>query len=92
MLRKRSKSWKNWNVFIFLFVCFRSGTECGISLSKGGFFTHSTATNSNYYCTKCYQNSFGTKCLACNEFVEGEVISALGNTYHQKCFKCNRCR
>ncbi|KAF7490681.1 Actin-binding LIM protein 2, partial [Sarcoptes scabiei] len=71
--------------------CFKCH-KCGISLSKGGFFTHSTATNSNYYCTKCYQNSFGTKCLACNEFVEGEVISALGNTYHQKCFKCNRCR
>ncbi|XP_075679054.1 actin-binding LIM protein 3-like isoform X1 [Dermatophagoides pteronyssinus] len=75
----------------FHIACFKCH-ECGVSLSKGGFFTHSINNNSNYYCTKCYQNSFGTKCAACNEFVEGEVISALGNTYHQQCFRCNRCR
>ncbi|GFV82515.1 actin-binding LIM protein 2 [Trichonephila clavipes] len=35
---------------------------------------------------------FGTKCSACNKFVEGEVVTALGSTYHQKCFVCARCR
>ncbi|CAN8023678.1 unnamed protein product [Ixodes persulcatus] len=35
---------------------------------------------------------FGTKCAGCGQFVEGEVVTALGNTYHQKCFVCARCR
>ncbi|CAN7937843.1 unnamed protein product [Ixodes hexagonus] len=35
---------------------------------------------------------FGTKCAGCGQFVEGEVVTALGNTYHQKCFVCGRCR
>lgn len=24
-------------------------------------------------------------------YVEGEVVSTMGNTYHQKCFTCSRC-
>ncbi|KOB67246.1 putative Ablim, partial [Operophtera brumata] len=28
----------------------------------------------------------------CPQYVEGEVVSALGNTYHQKCFTCARCK
>ena len=39
-----------------------------------------------------YQRAFGTRCAACNQYVEGEVVSALGNTYHQKCFTCARCK
>ena len=30
-----------------------------------------------------FQTNFGTKCAKCNLFVEGEVVSALGNTFHQ---------
>jgi len=67
--------------------CFKC-VECQTSLSTGGFFTKDT----RYYCTKCYQTNFGTKCAKCNEFVEGEVVSALGNTFHQKCFTCARCK
>ena len=55
---------------------------------SGGFFTK----DSKYFCTKCYQTNYGTKCAKCNEYVEGEVVSALGNTFHQKCFTCARCR
>lgn len=67
--------------------CFKC-VECHTSLSTGGFFTK----ESHYYCTKCYQTNYGTKCAKCNEFVEGEVVSALGNTFHQKCFTCARCK
>lgn len=61
-------------------------------MSQGGFFSHMMAEATNYYCAKCYQDSFGTKCSACNNFVEGEVVTALGNTYHQQCFRCSRCK
>ena len=30
------------------------------------------------------------RCAKCNQYVEGEVVSALGNTFHQKCFTCAR--
>lgn len=36
--------------------------------------------------------AFGTKCAVCNQYVEGEVVSTMGNTYHQKCFTCTRCK
>ncbi|XP_065215240.1 actin-binding LIM protein 3-like isoform X3 [Planococcus citri] len=67
--------------------CFKCKT-CNNSLAQGGFFQK----DNNYYCKDDYQRLFGTKCAVCQEFVEGEVVSALGNTYHQKCFKCARCR
>ncbi len=66
------------------FVC----KGCGTSLSQGGFFTK----DKDYYCASCYQANFGTKCAKCNTFVEGEVVTALGKTYHQNCFKCAGCK
>ncbi|XP_060529918.1 actin-binding LIM protein 1 isoform X5 [Cylas formicarius] len=67
--------------------CFKC-KACGSSLAQGGFFSKDGA----YYCTADYQRSFGTKCAACQDYVEGEVVTALGKTYHQKCFTCARCR
>ncbi|XP_013785469.1 actin-binding LIM protein 3-like [Limulus polyphemus] len=61
---------------------------CSRSLASGGFFFKA----GHYYCTADYQEMFGTKCAECGDYVEGEVVSALGNTYHQKCFLCARCR
>uniref|UniRef100_T1ISM6 Actin-binding LIM protein 1 n=1 Tax=Strigamia maritima TaxID=126957 RepID=T1ISM6_STRMM len=61
---------------------------CSSSLAQGGFFYK----DPDYYCSTDYQKLFGTKCGACGEFVEGEVVTALGNIYHQKCFVCARCR
>lgn len=61
---------------------------CAHSLSQGGFFTK----DKDYYCAACYQANFGTKCAKCNTFVEGEVVTALGKTYHQNCFKCAGCK
>ena len=31
-----------------------------------------------------------SRCAKCNQYVEGEVVSALGNTFHQRCFRCHR--
>ncbi|XP_022253548.1 actin-binding LIM protein 1-like [Limulus polyphemus] len=67
--------------------CFKCKV-CSTSLASGGFFVK----DDTYYCTKDYHKNFGTKCAACGDYVEGEVVSALGNTYHQNCFICGRCR
>lgn len=67
--------------------CFKCHS-CKKSLAQGGFFTR----EKDYYCTDCYQKNFGQRCATCGLFVEGEVVSALGNSYHQKCFTCARCR
>ena len=61
---------------------------CSNSLSQGGYF----AKEKDYFCANCYQANFGTKCAKCNTFVEGEVVTALGKTYHQTCFKCAGCK
>lgn len=66
--------------------CFQCHT-CRKSLASGGFFSKDNI----YYCTTDYQKLFGTKCAACKQYVEGEVVSTMGNTYHQKCFTCSRC-
>ena len=67
--------------------CFKC-RQCTNSLARGGFF----CKDGDYYCTKCYQDLYGTKCDVCLQFVEGEVVSALGKTYHSRCFTCARCR
>uniref|UniRef100_UPI00398E352F actin-binding LIM protein 1 isoform X7 n=1 Tax=Pristiophorus japonicus TaxID=55135 RepID=UPI00398E352F len=61
---------------------------CGCDLAKGGFFMK----NSDYLCTLDYQRQYGTRCQGCGEFVEGEVVTALGKTYHPKCFVCSMCK
>lgn len=75
------------NEFYFHSQCFRC-KGCSKSLSQGGFFTKS----GDYYCASCYQKNFGTKCTRCGLYVEGEVVTALGKTYHQNCFTCAGCR
>lgn len=67
-------------------TCFQC-TTCTKSLAAGGFFSKDNA----YYCTADYQKLYGTKCAACKQYVEGEVVQTMGNTYHQKCFTCSRC-
>lgn len=68
-------------------TCFQC-TTCSKSLATGGFFSKDGA----YYCTLDYQKMYGTKCAACNLYVEGEVVSTMGKTYHQKCFVCSGCK
>lgn len=71
----------------FHIQCFKCRV-CQNSLAQGGFF----CKDGDYYCTRDYQDRFGTKCSHCGLFVEGEVVTALGKTYHSSCFTCARCR
>ncbi|XP_059952558.1 actin-binding LIM protein 2 [Mesoplodon densirostris] len=66
------------------FVC----KECGCDLAEGGFFVR----QGEYICTQDYQRLYGTRCFSCDQFIEGEVVSALGKTYHPGCFVCAVCR
>ncbi|XP_071985467.1 actin-binding LIM protein 1 isoform X16 [Engystomops pustulosus] len=66
------------------FIC----KVCGCDLAQGGFFIK----NGEYLCTLDYQRMYGTQCSGCGEFVEGEVVTALGKTYHPACFACTVCR
>uniref|UniRef100_A0A8C9NKN4 Actin binding LIM protein 1 n=1 Tax=Serinus canaria TaxID=9135 RepID=A0A8C9NKN4_SERCA len=61
---------------------------CGCDLAQGGFFIK----NGEYLCTLDYQRVYGTRCNGCGEFVEGEVVTALGKTYHPSCFACTVCK
>ncbi|XP_076992423.1 actin-binding LIM protein 2 isoform X2 [Tamandua tetradactyla] len=66
------------------FVC----KACGCDLAEGGFFVR----QGEYICTRDYQRLYGTRCFSCDRFIESEVVSALGKTYHPECFVCAVCR
>ncbi|XP_068113515.1 actin-binding LIM protein 1 isoform X13 [Hyperolius riggenbachi] len=79
VLRVQSK-----HFHIKCFIC----KVCGCDLAQGGFFIK----NGEYLCTLDYQRMYGTRCSGCGEFVEGEVVTALGKTYHPHCFACTVCK
>ncbi|XP_021115994.1 actin-binding LIM protein 2 isoform X12 [Heterocephalus glaber] len=66
------------------FIC----KACGRDLAEGGFFVR----QGEYICTQDYQRLYGTRCCSCEQLIEGEVVSALGKTYHPACFVCAVCR
>ncbi|XP_063086321.1 actin-binding LIM protein 2 isoform X21 [Cavia porcellus] len=66
------------------FIC----RACGCDLAEGGFFVR----QGEHICTRDYQRLYGTRCCSCEQLIEGEVVSALGKTYHPACFVCAVCR
>jgi len=69
-------------------VCVLSPTVCNCDLARSGFFQK----KGEYVCTADYQRLYGTRCDRCDGFITGEVVSALGRTYHPRCFVCSVCR
>ncbi|XP_062298695.1 actin-binding LIM protein 1-like [Scomber scombrus] len=61
---------------------------CGCDLGQSGFFMR----NGDYLCPVDFQRLHGTLCNNCGEFVEGEVVTVLGKTYHPACFVCTICK
>uniref|UniRef100_A0A3B1JL09 Actin-binding LIM protein 2 n=1 Tax=Astyanax mexicanus TaxID=7994 RepID=A0A3B1JL09_ASTMX len=74
---------QNKHFHIKCFVC-----KCGCDLAQGGFFVR----QGEFICTLDYQRLYGTRCFSCEQFIEGEVVSALGKTYHPRCFVCASCQ
>uniref|UniRef100_A0A8D3D2Q8 Actin-binding LIM protein 3-like n=1 Tax=Scophthalmus maximus TaxID=52904 RepID=A0A8D3D2Q8_SCOMX len=75
---------KNTHFHVQCFTC----QVCGCDLVHSGFFHHS----GEYICTEDYQRLYGTQCDSCDQYITGEVVSALGRTYHPHCFVCSSCR
>ncbi|XP_034471003.1 actin-binding LIM protein 2 isoform X9 [Hippoglossus hippoglossus] len=75
---------QNKHFHIKCFAC----KVCGCELAQGGFFVR----QGEYICTLDYQRLYGTRCFGCQDFIEGEVVSALGKTYHPRCFVCASCK
>ncbi|KAK5876275.1 hypothetical protein CesoFtcFv8_027261 [Champsocephalus esox] len=75
---------QNKHFHIKCFAC----KVCGAELAQGGFFVR----QGEYICTLDYQRMYGTRCFSCQDFIEGEVVSALGKTYHPRCFVCASCK
>ncbi|CAB1443969.1 unnamed protein product [Pleuronectes platessa] len=61
---------------------------CGCDLAQSGFFMKS----GDFLCPLDFQRLHGTLCNNCGEFVEGEVVTVLGKTYHPACFVCTICK
>jgi len=61
--------------------------ECQKPLAMDGFYTKDGA----HYCADDYHRLFVSRCRICGELAEGNVVSVLGDTYHQQCFHCSRC-
>ncbi|XP_034539277.1 actin-binding LIM protein 3-like isoform X3 [Notolabrus celidotus] len=75
---------KKTHFHVHCFTC----QVCGCDLVHSGFFHHS----GEYICTEDYQRLYGTQCDSCEQYITGEVVSALGRTYHPHCFVCSICR
>ncbi|XP_061664776.1 actin-binding LIM protein 2 isoform X2 [Syngnathoides biaculeatus] len=75
---------QNQHFHIKCFAC----KVCGCELANGGFFLR----QGDYLCTLDYRRLYGTRCFSCQDFIEGEVVSALGKTYHPHCFVCASCK
>ncbi|XP_027900487.1 actin-binding LIM protein 1-like isoform X1 [Xiphophorus couchianus] len=61
---------------------------CGCDLALSGFFMR----NGDCLCPVDFQRLHGTPCTNCGEFVEGEVVTVLGKSYHPACFVCTMCK
>ncbi|PSN56490.1 hypothetical protein C0J52_08446 [Blattella germanica] len=63
------------------FVC----SSCGKKLAGANFFEKDGAP----YCQSDYNNLFAPKCNYCKRPITDAAIMALGEKYHQECFKCS---
>ncbi|CAH8534911.1 unnamed protein product [Heterobilharzia americana] len=69
------------------YKCFQC-IKCRKNLKQGGFFVK----DKKFYCPNDYQTEYGVRCEACHNYVEGEVVTVLGKTFHTHCFRCTTCR
>jgi len=65
------------------FVC----AICGEKFGNRSYFEK----DGKPYCERDYELNFMTKCDACGQTINGEVMEALNGNYHPSCFKCSSC-
>ncbi|XP_067852448.1 PDZ and LIM domain protein 7 isoform X2 [Heptranchias perlo] len=62
--------------------------QCKTTLTEGGFFEE----KGSVFCGKCYENKHAPNCGKCKQKIIGEIMHALKQTWHVKCFICAACK
>ncbi|XP_067899612.1 PDZ and LIM domain protein 7 isoform X3 [Heterodontus francisci] len=62
--------------------------QCKMILTEGGFFEE----KGSVFCGKCYENKHAPNCAKCKQKIIGEIMHALKQTWHIKCFNCAACK
>lgn len=62
-------------------------SACKQPLDMSGFVKH----RGRLYHEACYQQRFAPRCAACGEKISGNVLKALGKSWHPEHFVCTRC-
>eukprot|EP00899_Mesostigma_viride_P015168 jgi/Mesvir1/23652/Mv18316-RA.1 len=65
------------------FVC----ASCSCTLVGGGYMEQ----GDKHYCTDDFYRLFGKTCGGCGRVIKGTVLTAMGNSFHPECFKCQLC-
>jgi len=68
------------------FIC----QQCSKGFPDGNFFEK----DGKPYCATCFMGNFGPRCAAvgCGELITGQMINALGTTWHPHHFVCTFCK
>ncbi|KAJ2821426.1 Transforming growth factor beta-1-induced transcript 1 protein [Coemansia erecta] len=71
------------------FVC----EDCNIPLYALGGYLQDPSGSQKFYCQRDYLQRFSPACHACSvQITSGEMVVALGRTYHSDCFVCSICQ
>ncbi|KAJ2657037.1 Transforming growth factor beta-1-induced transcript 1 protein [Coemansia sp. RSA 1199] len=71
------------------FVC----EDCNIPLYALGGYLQDPNGSQKFYCQRDYLQRFSPACHACSvPITSGEMVVALGRTYHSDCFVCSICQ
>nr|XP_023664155.1 PDZ and LIM domain protein 5-like [Paramormyrops kingsleyae]XP_023664156.1 PDZ and LIM domain protein 5-like [Paramormyrops kingsleyae]XP_023664157.1 PDZ and LIM domain protein 5-like [Paramormyrops kingsleyae]XP_023664158.1 PDZ and LIM domain protein 5-like [Paramormyrops kingsleyae]XP_023664159.1 PDZ and LIM domain protein 5-like [Paramormyrops kingsleyae] len=62
--------------------------HCHTSLAEMGFVEE----RGSNYCARCYEEFLAPVCTRCRQKILGEVINALKQTWHVRCFLCVSCQ
>ncbi|KAJ1869453.1 Transforming growth factor beta-1-induced transcript 1 protein [Coemansia sp. RSA 1722] len=67
--------------------------DCNIPLYALGGYLQDPNGASKFYCQRDYLQRFSPSCHACSvQITSGEMVVALGRTYHSDCFVCSICQ
>ncbi|KAJ2786109.1 Transforming growth factor beta-1-induced transcript 1 protein [Coemansia javaensis] len=71
------------------FVC----EDCNIPLYALGGYLQDPSNELKFFCQRDYLQRFSPACHACSvQITSGEMVVALGRTYHSECFVCSICQ
>ncbi|KAJ2771458.1 Transforming growth factor beta-1-induced transcript 1 protein [Coemansia nantahalensis] len=67
--------------------------DCNMPLYALGGYLQDPSGGSKFYCQRDYLQRFSPTCHACSvQITSGEMVVALGRTYHSECFVCSICQ